>query len=376
MTHSDKPFFEVTARDGDARCGVLRTAHGEIETPVFMPVGTRGAVKAALPGRLREMGYDLILANTYHLYLRPGMEVIEEAGGLHAFASWDGAFLTDSGGYQVFSLSRTIRVSEEGVAFRSVYNGAEVFLTPEEAVRAQAAMGSDIAMVLDECVPYPCERDYVRGSVDLTLDWARRGKAAHDNPRQVLFGIVQGGAWPEERRRSAELTAELDFPGYGIGGLSVGEPRGLTMELLFEQLALLPTDRPRYLMGVGDPAGIIEAINLGVDMFDSVLPTRLARNGTALTPSGRLNLRNARYARDFSPLVEGCGCPTCREYSRAYLRHLFLCGEILPLILLTEHNLSFLRGLLRDCGEAIRAGRISELSSAWKDWNRADEGSG
>jgi len=367
-------FFEITARDGRARCGILRTAHAEVETPVFMPVGTRGAVKAILPERLRELGYDLILANTYHLILRPGLEVIKEAGGLHNFTSWEGAILTDSGGYQVFSLSRTLQVSEEGVAFRSVYDGAEVFLTPEEAVRAQMVLGSDIAMVLDECVPYPCDREYVRGSVELTRRWAERGKRAHRHPYQALFGIVQGGAWPEERRRSAELTVELDFPGYGIGGLSVGEPRGLTMELLEEQLSLLPEDRPRYLMGVGDPAGLVEAVRLGVDMFDSVLPTRLARNGTAITPSGRLNLRNARYARDLSPLVEGCGCTACREHSRAYLRHLFLCGEILPLMLLTEHNLCILRRLLLDCREAIRTGRISELSSAWKAWNMAEEG--
>jgi queuine tRNA-ribosyltransferase len=371
-------FFEITARDGDARCGVLRTRHGEFETPVFMPVGTRGAVKAIHPERVRELGYGLILANTYHLFLRPGLEVIQAAGGLHRFSSWDGAILTDSGGYQVFSLSKTLKVSREGVAFRSVYDGSEVFLTPEEAVRAQALMGSDIAMVLDECVPYPCERDYVRSSVDLTRHWAERGRRAHDRDRdhhrQALFGIVQGGAWPEERRRSAELTVELDFPGYGIGGLSVGEPRELMLELLEAQVDLLPDDRPRYLMGVGDPAGIVEAVRLGVDMFDSVLPTRLARNGTAITPCGRLNLRNARYARDQAPLVDGCGCSACRSFSRAFLRHLFMAGEILPLLLLTEHNLWFIRDLVSDCREGIRAGRISELSSEWKGWNKVDDG--
>ncbi len=369
-----KKLFEVTAVDGRARRGILRTAHGEVETPVFMPVGTRGAVKAVLPERVREMGFGLILANTYHLYLRPGLEVIEAAGGLHAFSSWEGAILTDSGGYQVFSLSRTLRVREEGVAFRSVYDGAEVFLTPEEAVRAQEALGSDIAMVLDECLPYPCGHDRVRSSVDLTRRWAERCAKAHRREGQALFGIVQGGAWPEERRRSAELTVELDFPGYGIGGLSVGEPRELTLELLEEQADLLHQERPRYLMGVGDPAGIVQAVALGVDMFDSAFPTRMARNGTALTPRGRLNLRNSRYAKDLSPLAEGCGCAACRGFNRAFLRHLLVAGEMLPLMLLTEHNLAFIRDLTRDCREAITAGRISELSSAWRGWDKAGEG--
>ncbi len=364
-------MFTITDTDGKtgARCGVLHTARGDVETPVFMPVGTRGSVKAILPERVRELGYGLVLANTYHLYLRPGLSVIEAAGGLHAFTGWDSALLTDSGGYQVFSLSRTLKLSEEGVTFRSVYDGAEVFLSPEEAVRAQAVFGSDIAMVLDECAPYPCDRDYVRASVDMTHRWAGRSLAAHDHPTQALFGIVQGGTWPEERRRSAELTVELGFPGYGIGGLSVGEPRELMLEVLAGQIAHLPADRPRYLMGVGDPEGLVEAVALGVDMFDSVLPTRLARNGSALTPSGRLNLRNAAHAGDHSPLDGNCPCRACRGFSRAYLRHLFLNNEILAHMLLTEHNLAFMQALVDDCRSAIKAGRMEKLLPAFRGWN-------
>jgi queuine tRNA-ribosyltransferase len=363
-------LFEITASCGDARCGILHTAHGDIETPAFMPVGTRGSVKAILPGRVREMGFDLVLANTYHLYLRPGLAVIEAAGGLHAFNGWDGALLTDSGGYQVFSLSKTLKLSEEGVTFNSVYDGAQVFLSPEEAVRAQQVFGSDIAMVLDECTPYPCELAYVRNSVDLTYRWARRCRDAHDHPYQSLFAIVQGGTWPQERRRSAELTVELDFPGYGIGGLSVGEPRELMLEILAGQVGHLPAQRPRYLMGVGDPEGIVEAVALGVDMFDSVLPTRLARNGSALTRAGRLNLRNSVHRDDHSPLEEECPCNACKGFSRSYLRHLVLNNEILAHMLLTEHNLVFMQALLDNCRGAIKAGRMDEFKSAWKGWNR------
>lgn len=365
-------MFTVTDVDGKtgARCGVLHTARGDIETPVFMPVGTRGSVKAILPERVRELGYGLVLANTYHLYMRPGLEVIEAAGGLHSFVGWDSAMLTDSGGYQVFSLSKTLKLSEEGVTFRSVYDGREVYLSPEEAVRAQGVFGSDIAMVLDECAPYPCELDYVRGSVDLTHRWAERSLKAHDHPAQALFGIVQGGTWPEERRRSAELTVELGFPGYGIGGLSVGEPRELMLEVLAGQLQYLPPDHPRYLMGVGDPEGLVEAVALGVDMFDSVLPTRLARNGSALTPAGRLNLRNSSHAGDNSPLDQSCPCRACRGFSRAYIRHLFLNNEILAHMLLTEHNLAFMRALVDDCRSAIKAGRMDKLLPAFKGWNR------
>ncbi len=367
-------MFTITAKDSRtaARCGVLHTAHGDVETPVFMPVGTRGSVKAVMPERVREMGYGLVLANTYHLYLRPGLEVIEAAGGLHAFNGWSGALLTDSGGYQVFSLSKTLKLSEEGVTFRSVYDGAEVFFSPEEAVRAQEAFGSDIAMVLDECAPWPCEQAYVRDSVDLTWRWAKRCRQAHRHPRQALFAIVQGGTWPAERRRSAELTVELDFPGYGIGGLSVGEPRELMLETLAGQIGYLPAGKPRYLMGVGDPEGLVEAVAQGVDMFDSVLPTRLARNGSALTRQGRLNLRNSIHRDNFSPLEDGCGCAACRGFSRAYIRHLFLNNEILAHMLLTEHNLAFMQALLTDCRSAIKAGRMDQFVSAWKGWNRAE----
>jgi queuine tRNA-ribosyltransferase len=363
--------FEVTARDNGtaARCGVLRTAHGEVKTPVFMPVGTKGTVKAISPRDLEEMGFSLILANTYHLYLRPGMEVIREAGGLHAFTAWKGAILTDSGGYQIFSLSKTLSLQEEGVSFRSVYDGREVFLTPEEVTLAQQAMGSDIAMVLDECVPYPCDRRYVEESVMLTYRWARRCQRVHDRPDQLLFGIVQGGVYHDLRKRSAELTSELGFPGFAIGGLSVGEPQELMFELLGEQTALLPHDKPRYLMGVGDPEGIVEAVCLGVDMFDCVLPTRLARNGAAMTREGRINLRNSVYARDLAPLEEDCSCYACRQFSRAYIRHLYQNNEILALILLTQHNLAFIQSLVDNCRSSIEAGKMDELKSTWKGWN-------
>ncbi len=362
--------FEILARDKDsgARLGRMHTPHGTVETPAFMPVGTRATVKAMAPWDLRNLGFELLLANTYHLYLRPGVELIERAGGLHRFMGWKGALLTDSGGYQVFSLSKTLKLSAEGVSFRSVYDGSENFLSPESAVAAQEAMGVDIAMVLDECVAYPAEKSYVEESVKLSADWARRCKQAGKRDDTALFGIVQGGMFSDLRRLSAELTREMDFPGYGIGGFSVGEPQELMLELLVPTLSLLPQEAPRYLMGVGDPVGLVESIALGVDIFDCVLPTRLARNGTVWTQQGKLNIKNAQHRDDLGPLDETCSCRACRTFSRAYLRHLYLNREILAMQLLTEHNLAFMETFIRNCREAILAGRINELKKASRVW--------
>ncbi len=363
--------FEVLERDPHtmARVGRLVTRRGEVTTPVFLPVGTRGAVKSMAPWEIEEAGFRMILANTYHLYLRPGVEVIKEAGGLHAFMGWRGPILTDSGGFQVFSLSPTMKVEKDGVLFRSVYDGSEHFLTPEEAVRVQEDLGSDVAMVLDHCVAYPASREEVESSVETTLRWAERSLRVHRREGQALFGIVQGGAYPDLRARSAELTVELDFPGYGIGGLSVGEPREVMLRCLEVQAAILPQERPRHLLGIGDPEGLLQSVALGMDLFDCVLPTRMARTGVAFTRDGKLNLRHARYARDPRPLEEGCTCPACTRFSRAYLRHLHRVNEMLAHRMLTWHNLAFMNRLLLDCRRAIGAGRMLELIREWKGWS-------
>jgi queuine tRNA-ribosyltransferase len=375
--------FEVLARDGNtkARLGLIKTSRGEVRTPAFLPVGTRGTVKAMAPWELEEIGFEMVLTNLYHLYLRPGLEIIREAGGLHGFTGWERPILTDSGGFQVFSLSRILKVEEEGVRFRSVYDGSEVFLTPEEVVRAQEALGSDIAVVLDYCVGYPTSEQEAERGVKLTGEWARRSLAVRSPTReQAFFGVVQGGTSPRLRSASAEELAGMDFDGYCIGGLSVGEPRELMLECVEVQTGILPEGKPRHLLGVGDPLGLVTAVALGVDLFDCVLPTRLARTGVALTQEGRLNLRNSRFARDHGPLEEGCPCPACRRFSRAYLRHLHKVGEILAHRLLTWHNLQFMQGLLLDCRKAIAAGRMNELISRCKEWDRAEgehgEGSG
>ena len=362
--------FRITARDGAcrARAGRVLTAHGEVLTPAFLPVGTRGTVKAMAPWELEQIGFDMLLANTYHLYLRPGCDLIAEAGGLHSFMGWRRPILTDSGGFQVFSLSPTLRVEEEGVRFRSIYDGGEHLLTPEIAVRAQEELGSDIAMVLDHCVSYPSTRRTAEEAVGLTLRWAARSRAAATSGRTALFGIVQGGTYPDLRAVSARETADMGFAGYGIGGLSVGEPRSAMLECLETQTAILPEDSPRHLLGIGDPEGITAAVALGVDLFDCVLPTRMARNGVALTRQGRMNLRHARYRRDLRPLEEGCPCPACAGFSRAYLRHLHTLNEMLGHRLLTWHNLAFMRRLMLDCRVAIEAGRMFELSREWRGW--------
>jgi len=363
--------FEVVSGDAGtrARTGILRTAHGEVPTPAFLPVGTRATVKAMAPWELEGMGYRMLLANTYHLILRPGADLVRELGGLHAFMGWPHPILTDSGGFQVFSLSPTRRVREEGVEFRSVYDGGPQLLTPEGAVEAQEKLGSDVAMILDHCVGYPAERRKAKEALETTLRWARRSLEARSRDDQLLFGIVQGGAYGDLRERSALETAALDFPGYGIGGLSVGEPREVMLECLEIQLSVLPQERPRHLLGIGDPEGLLEAVALGVDLFDCVLPTRLARNGVAMTREGRLNLRHARYRADGRPLEEGCACPACAGFTRAYLRHLHSLNEILAHRLLTWHNLAFMQRLVLDCRSAIEAGRMFELVREWRGWS-------
>jgi queuine tRNA-ribosyltransferase len=354
--------FRITATDGMARSGVLETAHGPIETPVFMPVGTKASVKAMLPAEVRALGAQIVLANTYHLFFRPGAERIAELGGVHRFSGWNGPILTDSGGFQVFSLRHTAtRVDDDGVRFRSVYDGAEHRFTPELAMKVQRLLGSDIAMAFDECPPAGVERSRVEQAVRRTGIWAERSRAQPRAEGQMGFGIVQGGVDLELRRRSAEQIVALDFDGNALGGLSVGEERPAMLETIEATTPLLPADRPRYLMGVGDPIGLVEGIARGIDMFDCVLPTRLGRTGSAFVPGGRINLRNAAFAADPAPLVEGCTCQACTGFSRAYIRHLVTQSEIAGLRLLTIHNLHFLLDLVRRAREAIAAGRLADL---------------
>jgi queuine tRNA-ribosyltransferase len=355
------PHFRVTATDGTARCGVLETAHGPVETPVFMPVGTKATVKAMLPSELWSMGARIVLGNAYHLHFRPGAERIAALGGLHRFSGWPGAILTDSGGFQVFSLRHTAaRIDDEGVRFRSVYDGSEHHFTPELAMRVQRLLGSDIAMAFDECPPAGVDRRRLEDAVRRTGLWAERSRSQPRADGQLAFGIVQGGTDPELRRRSAEEIVALGFDGHAIGGLSVGEERGAMLETLAATTELLPANRPRYLMGVGDPAGLVEGIARGVDMFDCVLPTRLGRTGSALVPGGRINLRNAAFAGDPAPLVDGCTCAACTGFSRAYIRHLVTQSEITGLRLLTIHNLHRLLELVAGARRAIAAGRFAE----------------
>jgi queuine tRNA-ribosyltransferase len=354
--------FRLTATDGGARAGVLETAHGPVETPVFMPVGTKASVKAMLPSELRNLGARIVLANAYHLYFRPGAELIAEMGGVARFSGWDGPVLTDSGGFQVFSLLHTAtRIDDEGVRFRSVYDGSQHHFTPEVAMRVQRLLRSDIAMAFDECPPAGVDRARVEAAVRRTGIWAARSRAQPRADGQLGFGIVQGGIDLELRRRSAEEVVGIGFDGYAVGGLSVGEDRGPMLETLAATTELLPADRPRYLMGVGDPEGLIEGIARGVDMFDCVLPTRLGRTGSALVPGGRINLRNAAYATDERPLVDGCTCPACTGFSRAYVRHLVTQSEISGLRLLTAHNLHHLLDLAARARASIAAGRFADL---------------
>lgn len=360
--------FELIATDSRtaARRGRFTTAHGPVETPVFMPVGTRATVKGIITPQLRDLGAQVVLANTYHLFLRPGSELIARAGGLHSFMNWDRVILTDSGGFQIFSLADTLKLDDDGVTFRSIVDGAWHRWTPEENMRVQQELGADIIMQLDQCPPYPAERTVIETAVRRSAEWAARCKAAHVREDQALFGIVQGGLEADLRAQSVERLCEIGFPGYGIGGYSVGEPHDLMLESLPAVCAALPADKPRYLMGVGNPTTILEAIGAGVDMFDCVLPTRTARLGTAFSSQGRLNLKNARFAADLGPLDAECTCSTCSGYSRAYLRHLVNTKEMLGAILLTIHNLHYLLDLTRQARESLERGEYARFLARWR----------
>lgn len=360
--------FSLEHTDGNARAGVLMTDHGIVHTPCFMPVGTQGSVKAIAPRELREAGCEIILANTYHLFLRPGIEIIHEAGGLHKFMSWDLPLLTDSGGYQIFSLTELKTISEDGVEFRSHVDGSIYFFTPESVIDIQRMLGSDIMMVLDECVAYPCDYDNARRAADLTFRWAERclqrflDSGSVYQHEQSLFGIVQGSAYPELRKASAQMLAVLGFDGYAIGGLSVGEPVEVMNEMTTVCTEILPDQKPRYLMGVGTPQNLLESIDRGIDMFDCVLPTRNGRNAMLFTRNGTLSIKNAAYKNDYRPVDDGCTCYTCRHFSRAYLRHLFQAKEILGLQLTTIHNIHFYQWLMREARSAI----AEERYAGWK----------
>ncbi|ASF29595.1 MULTISPECIES: tRNA guanosine(34) transglycosylase Tgt [Bacillus amyloliquefaciens group] len=354
--------FIKECKQTGARLGRVHTPHGSFETPVFMPVGTLATVKTMSPDELKSMDAGIILSNTYHLWLRPGHDIVKEAGGLHQFMNWDRAILTDSGGFQVFSLSKFRNIEEEGVHFRNHLNGDKLFLSPEKAMEIQNALGSDIMMAFDECPPYPAEYDYMKRSVERTSRWAERCLKAHGrSDEQGLFGIVQGGEYEDLRTQSAKDLVSLDFPGYAIGGLSVGEPKHVMNRVLEFTTPLLPKDKPRYLMGVGSPDALIDGAIRGVDMFDCVLPTRIARNGTVFTNEGRLNMKNAKYERDFRPIDEECSCHTCKNYSRAYIRHLIRCNETFGIRLTTYHNLHFLLHLMEQVRQAIREDRLGDF---------------
>lgn len=363
--------YQLLKQDGEARAGLLQTTHGLIETPIFMPVGTQASVKAMAPRDLDEVGAQIILSNTYHLYLRPGHKLIADAGGLHGFMQWPKPILTDSGGFQVFSLAKLRDISEDGVAFRSHIDGSKHFFTPEKVMEIEQDLGADIAMVFDVCSPYPAPKEQIVAALEKTTRWAARCKACHTREDQALFGIVQGGLFNDLRRRSAEELLELDFPGYGIGGLSVGEPKPLMYDCLDNLLPIMPKNKPRYLMGVGSPDCLVEGVARGVDMFDCVLPTRIARNGTVFTRQGKLVVRNAEYARDFRPLEEGCDCYACRNFSRAYIRHLIKANEIFGLHLTTIHNLHFLLRLMKEMRQHILAGAFAvfykEFFANWQE---------
>lgn len=356
--------YELVKKDAStgARAGIIHTPHGSFPTPIFMPVGTQASVKGVSPDELKDLGAGIILSNTYHLFLRPGMDLVREAGGLHKFMHWDRAILTDSGGFQVFSLGDLRKITEEGVTFRSHIDGSKKFLSPEVSMEVQMALGSDIVMAFDECVPYPADFEYAKQSTERTLRWLKRCKKAMTAPNQGLFGIVQGGMHKELREWSARETVALDLPGYAVGGLSVGEPKDLMYEMLEYSTSLLPENKPRYLMGVGTPDCLVEGVQRGIDMFDCVYPTRVARNGMAMTWTGRLVMKNAQFTHDHHVLEEGCGCYACRNgYTRAYIRHLVRAGEIFGLRLLSLHNLWFLQEFMRRMRQAILEDRFGSF---------------
>lgn len=360
----DKFWYElkhVCAQTG-ARYGILHTPHGDVETPMFMPVGTLATVKGISPEQLKQMNSGVILSNTYHLWLRPGEDVVEKAGGLHQFMNYDGPILTDSGGFQVFSLGKTRKIEEEGVTFKSIVDGRKLFLSPEKAIQIQNSLGADIIMSFDECAPYPCTHDYMKNSVERTLRWAKRGKDAHQKAnQQALFGIVQGGEFEDLREICAKELVAMDFPGYSIGGTSVGEPKDVMYKMIDDSIKWLPEDKPRYLMGVGNPIDLIEGAIRGIDMFDCVLPTRVARHGALMTSHGRININNEKYKYDFTTLDEECDCYTCKNYTKAYLRHLHKTDEIFGKSLLSIHNVRFLLKLSEQIRQAIREDRLNDF---------------
>lgn len=376
-------LFDCTcdATSGHTRALTYTTAHGDFHTPMFMPVGTSATVKGITTSQLRELGSQVVLANTYHLAMRPGADLVAEAGGIHRFMNYDGPMLTDSGGFQVFSLADTVKLSDDGVTFQSIYDGSKIHWTPEENMRIQELIGADIAMQLDQCAPYPATREFVARAVDYSSAWARRCLAAHKRPDQTLFGIVQGGMHLDLRLESVRRLREIEeeslaagsrrFGGYGIGGYSVGEDHEVMFETLGEVARACPDDRPRYLMGVGNPTTLVRAVREGVDMFDCVLPTRTARMGTAFSSAGRMNMRNAKYARDFTPLDPTCSCPTCKNHTRAYIRHLVKQNEMLGAILLSVHNLHFLLDLMRRAREAVLADAYEEFFEQWMESDAA-----
>ncbi len=357
-TRNSKFEFKLLKRDktSNARLGKIITPHGEVNTPVFMPVGTQGTVKGLTPERVKELGAEIVLSNTYHLYLRPGHKLIKDLGGLHQFMNWKHPILTDSGGFQVYSLGALRKITEEGVMFQSHIDGSKHFISPEFAIEIQEALGADIIMCFDECTPYPADFDYAEKSLDMTIRWARRCKDAKKNNQQALFGIVQGGIYHELRKRGVEEIVKIGFDGYSLGGLSVGEPKEIMMKITEATVPLLPEEKPRYLMGVGTPEDIVACVYHGVDMFDCVIPTRNARNGMLFTNSGKVVIKHARYRNDESPLDSECDCYTCKNYSRAYLRHLFVAKEILAVILNTIHNVRHFTNLMEKIREAIKTG--------------------
>lgn len=356
--------YELIHKDtqSKARLGILKTPHGDFETPMFMPVGTQATVKTLSPEEVKSLGSGVILSNTYHLWLRPGADIVEKAGGLHKFMNYDRAMLTDSGGFQVFSLSDLRKITEEGVTFKSHIDGAKLFMSPEVSIGIQNKLGADIIMSFDECIPYPADYEYTKKSTERTLRWAKRGKDAHKRKDdQALFGIVQGGEFPDLRKHCAEELIKMDFDGYAIGGTSVGEPREIYKDMIDMAIDYLPKDKPVYLMGVGSPVSVLEAIERGVDMFDCVLPTRIARHGTAMTSKGRVVIRNAKYKEDFTPLDDDCDCYACQNYTRAYIRHLLSANESFGQRLVSIHNIRFLMNLVSKSKEAIKENRFIEF---------------
>ena len=367
MTAISYELKHVCKQSG-ARYGILHTPHGDVETPMFMPVGTLATVKGISPEMLKEMHSQVILANTYHLWLRPGEDVIEKAGGLHKFMNYDGPMLTDSGGFQVFSLGKTRKIEEEGVKFKSIIDGSALFLSPEKAIEIQNKLGADIIMSFDECAPYPSTYEYMKDSMERTLRWAKRGKEAHKNTdKQALFGIVQGGEYADLRERCAKELVKMDFPGYSIGGTSVGEPKDVMYKMVDDAVKWLPEDKPRYLMGVGNPIDLIECAIRGIDMYDCVLPTRVARHGAVMTSMGRININNEKYKYDYTPLDPNCDCYTCKNYTKSYIRHLHKCDEIFGKTLLSIHNVNFLLKLASDIRQAIKEDRLLDFKEEFLD---------